>query len=97
MEKLTHAEEAKKLQERKRRELEKPVGLARLIQPRANPLLTHRGVGAFTAAEFEIEKEKRQLTKAVSTCKTFWSHVAQSICFKHQDTNKTTSEMRCYA
>ncbi|XP_041456945.1 switch-associated protein 70-like [Lytechinus variegatus] len=63
MDKLTQAEEAKKLQERRKRELEKPVGLARLIQPSAKPLTTHRGVGAFTAAQFEIEKEKRQLVK----------------------------------
>ncbi|XP_072164506.1 uncharacterized protein [Diadema setosum] len=62
-EKLSLAEEAKRKQESRRRELEKPVGLARLIQPRANPLITHRGLGAFTMSAFELERERRQREK----------------------------------
>ncbi|XP_078680117.1 switch-associated protein 70-like [Branchiostoma floridae x Branchiostoma belcheri] len=58
--KLQDAEEKHKkmmaaVEERKRW---KAPGLARPIQPAANPLITHRGLGAFTEREFEIQKQK---------------------------------------
>lgn len=63
MDKLIAAEQKKRDEERRRKELEKPVGLARLIQPKANPLKTHRGLGAFTESQFDIIKELRKQWK----------------------------------
>ncbi|XP_066300449.1 switch-associated protein 70-like [Branchiostoma lanceolatum] len=59
--KLQDAEEKHKkmmaaVEERKRW---KAPGLARPIQPTARPLITHRGLGAFTQGEFEIQKQKK--------------------------------------
>ncbi|XP_077866862.1 uncharacterized protein LOC100369873 [Saccoglossus kowalevskii] len=51
------------IQAKKARQDEKPIGLARPVQVKANPLITHRGVGAFIPQEFDILKEKLQKLK----------------------------------
>ncbi len=42
------------------KERQKPIGLARPIQPEARPLVTHRGAGAFTQASFDMEATVRR-------------------------------------
>ncbi|XP_077995517.1 uncharacterized protein LOC144448997 [Glandiceps talaboti] len=51
--------EAVKAQKAKREE--RPIGLARPIQPSAKPILSHRGVGVFTPQQFDIMKQIRLL------------------------------------
>ncbi|PIK43478.1 hypothetical protein BSL78_19675, partial [Apostichopus japonicus] len=63
IEKLMAAEQKKKDEEKRRQELQRPVGLARLIQPKANPLKSHRGVGAFTESQFDVIKQLRRQWK----------------------------------
>ncbi|XP_071946502.1 uncharacterized protein [Antedon mediterranea] len=48
MVKLSAAEKNSEEKRRKREELNRPIGLARPIQPRARPLTCHRGEGVFT-------------------------------------------------
>ncbi|XP_014681793.1 PREDICTED: trichohyalin-like [Priapulus caudatus] len=52
--KLQAAEVARQRVEEAKRDRQKPVGLARLIQPSAKPLVSHRGVGAFCPWDFKV-------------------------------------------
>ncbi|XP_033126682.1 switch-associated protein 70-like isoform X2 [Anneissia japonica] len=57
MAKLTAAEKESEEKRRKRAELNKPIGLARPIQPSAKPLTCHRGPGVFTHGHLDAIKD----------------------------------------
>ncbi|XP_071790193.1 uncharacterized protein [Asterias amurensis] len=59
LEKIDKAEKLKERKEMLRRELLKPVGLARPIQPSAKPLFTHRGLPQFL--DNKLYKEQQEL------------------------------------